>query len=101
MIWMGFGLLMGFFLITMRRLFIWWPFHAAGYVVGGTWSLNLLWFSIFISWLIKWVILKFGGLRMHRKASDFFIGLVLGQFVMASFWGLLGSIMGRYMYRFI
>jgi hypothetical protein len=101
LILIGIGGFMGVFLILMRRIFIWWPFHAVGYVVGGTWSLNLLWFSIFLSWLAKWTILKFGGLRLYRKASAFFMGLVLGQFVMASFWGLLGTILGRHMYRFI
>ncbi len=101
LLWMGVGACMGGFFILMRRIFIWWPFHAAGYVVGGTWSLNLLWFSIFVSWLIKWIILKFGGLKLHRKAMAFFMGLVLGQFIMTSFWGLLGTILGRYMYRFI
>lgn len=101
LIWMGVGVSMGSVFLIMRRFFFWWPFHAAGYVIGGTWSLNLLWFSIFLSWLVKWIILKFGGLKMHRKATSFFIGLVLGQFVMASFWGLLGSILSRRMYHFI
>lgn len=99
--WMGVGVLMGSWFLIMRRFYIWWPFHPAGYVIGGTWSLNLLWFSVFLSWLAKWIILKFGGLKMHRQASAFFIGLVLGQFTMASVWGLLGSILGRYMYHFI
>ncbi|MBC8232219.1 hypothetical protein H8E77_21955 [bacterium] len=99
--WMGVGVLMGSWFLIMRRFYIWWPFHPAGYVIGGTWSLNLLWFSIFLSWLAKLIILKFGGLKMHRQASGFFIGLVLGQFTMASIWGLMGSILGRYMYHFI
>jgi len=99
--WMVVGILMGSWFLIMRRFYLWWPFHPAGYVIGGTWSLNLLWFSVFLSWLAKWIILKFGGLKMHRQATGFFIGLVLGQFTMASVWGLLGSILGRYMYHFI
>jgi len=101
LIWMGIGTAMGMFFLLMRRFFLWWQLHPAGYVIGGTWSLNLLWFSIFLSWLAKWIILKFGGLKTHRKASNFFIGLVLGEFIMASFWGLLGTLLGQPMYRFI
>ena len=97
----GGGGLVGLFLILMRRTFVWWPFHTAGYLVGGTWSMALLWVSIFLSWAAKSAILKFGGLRLYRRASPFFLGLVLGQFVMASFWGLLGSILSKYMYRFV
>ena len=71
LIFMGGGFGIGLGLLIMRRLFIWWPFHPAGYVIGGTWSLNLLWFSIFISWLTKLIILRFGGLKQHRQASAF------------------------------
>lgn len=95
----GFGIGLGF--LIMRRLFIWWPFHPAGYVIGGTWSLNLLWFSIFISWLAKLIVLRFGGLKLYRQTSAFFIGLVLGEFVTASFWGVIGTILGQATYRFI
>jgi hypothetical protein len=95
----GFGIGMGF--LIARRLFIWWPFHPAGYVIGGTWSLNLLWFSIFVSWVAKFIILRVGGLKLHRQASAFFIGLVLGEFVMASFWGVIGAVLGQPTYRFI
>ena len=100
---MGFGTFMGFFLLFMHRFFIWWPFHPMGYLLGGPWpSSGLLWFSMFISWLSKWIILKFGGLALHRRASVFFIGLVLGDFVMVSFWGLLGTILGKNLFsRFI
>ena len=93
---MGFGAFIGFFLLLMHRVFIWWPFHPMGYLLGGPWpSSGILWFSIFISWVLKWVILKFGGLALYRRASVFFIGLVLGDFVMVSFWGLLGTLLGR------
>ena len=95
----GFGIGLGF--LIARRLFIWWPFHPAGYVIGATWSLNLLWFSILVSWAAKLIILRFGGLKLHRQAAAFFIGLVLGECVTASFWGFIGAILGQPTYRFI
>ena len=58
-------------------------------------------FQFFISWVAKLIILRFGGLRLYRQASAFFIGLVLGEFVTASFWGVIGTILGQATYRFI
>jgi len=101
LVFMGVGFGFGLWFLMMRRLFLWWPFHPAGYVIGGTWSLNLLWFSIFISWAAKFILLRFGGLKSHRQASAFFIGLVLGEFVTASFWGVIGAVLGQEVYRFI
>jgi len=73
---MGVGFNVGLGCLIARRLFIWWPFHPAGYVIGATWSLNLLWLSIFISWATKLIILRFGRLKLHREASAFFLACV-------------------------
>ncbi|MDE0297105.1 MAG: hypothetical protein OXN17_00560 [Candidatus Poribacteria bacterium] len=101
LVFMGVGFGVGMWFMIMRRLFLWWPFHPAGYVIGGTWSLNLLWFSIFVSWAVKLIVLRFGGRRLHQQVGIFFIGLVLGEFVAASSWGIVGTIMGERTYGFI
>ena len=101
LVFMGVGFGVGLWFTVMRRLFLWWPLHPAGYVIGGTWSLNLLWFSIFISWAVKLIVLRFGGRKQHQQVGTFFIGLVLGEFVTASFWGIVGTIMGERTYGFI
>lgn len=100
-VFMCVGFSVGMWFMIMRRLFLWWPLHPAGYVVGGTWSLNLLWFSIFVSWAVKLIVLRFGGRKQHQQVGVFFIGLVLGEFVTASFWGIVGTIMGERTYGFI
>lgn len=38
---------------------------------------------------------------MHRKAIWFFLGLILGEFVIGSIWSLIGVGIGRPMYRFL
>jgi hypothetical protein len=71
----------------LRRRFIFWPFHPAGYAVASsTWTFGWLWFSIFISWAIKTVILKFGGIGLYRKARPIFLGLLLGEFIIGGGW---------------
>jgi len=86
-------------LAIMSRRFIWWPFHPLGYIVGGEWILRHLWFSIFIAWLIKWLVLKFGGLDTHRKAIPFFIGVTVGDAVMIALWGIYGEVFNKWTLR--
>jgi len=95
---MGFGFGFTVFLMIMRRRFIWWPFYPVGYAVGGGWAISWMWFSIFLSWLAKRLLIGFGGLGTYRKAMPFFLGLILGQFFMGSMWSLIGVILTKNMY---
>jgi len=45
------GMLFTFFLAIMRRKFIWWPLHPAGYAIA--FSIDDFWFTILISSVIK------------------------------------------------
>lgn len=76
----AFGIVMTVFLALMRNQFTWWPFHPVGYLVSGSFGLFRLWLPLFVSWLIKSLILRYGGLRGYRLALPFFLGLVLGEF---------------------
>jgi uncharacterized membrane protein YqjE len=87
-------------LAAMRMRFAWWPFHPVGYAVSGSWSMEQLWFPMFISWLLKWVILHYGGARAYRRAVPLFVGLVLGEFVVGNYWTLHGVVFGVPTYDF-
>ena len=87
------------FLQMMRANFVWWPFHPAGFAVSGGWSMALFCPSIFASWLIKTVLLRYGGIGSFRPASMFFLGLILGEFTVGSIWTLLGIVLKRSMYN--
>ena len=95
------GMLFVFLLSIMRQRFIWWSLHPIGYAISGTYTMNIFWLSFFISWAIKWLILRQGGLKAHRQATPFFFGLILGEFIMGSLWSILAIIFQRPMYDFI
>lgn len=95
------GLMFTIFLWTMRMRFLWWRLHPAGYTVSGTWAMNHFWGSIFISWLAKAIILRHGGLKSHRKAIPFFLGIILGDFIVGGLWSIIGIGMQRSMYQFL
>ena len=58
------------------------PFHPLGYCIGP--GLIWHWSPFFIAWLLKLVILRYGGLRFYRRALPFFLGLVLGDYVLGA-----------------
>jgi hypothetical protein len=98
---MAFGLAFTLLLTAVRARSVWWPFHPAGFAVSGTWSMALLCPSIFVSWLIKAVLMRYAGLTSYRPATTFFCGLILGSFVAGTFWSLLGIFTKQPMYNFL
>jgi len=89
---MGIGAIVVIFLTVMRRRFVGWLFHPAGYALGNnTWGgMVYIWFAVFVGWAIKWVILRHGGLKAYRRAIPFFLGLILGEYIIACVWNLIG-----------
>jgi len=88
-----------FFLAFMRRKFIWWPFHPAGYPLGTGFGIDDYWFTMVISSTIKMAVLRHGGARSYRRSIPFFLGLILGEYSIACGWALLGVIVGKPMYE--
>jgi hypothetical protein len=88
------AILVGFFLTlllnTLRVRIGWFPFHPVGYAVSSSWSLSLLWLPLLIAWIIKALLLHYGGLRAYRQVMPFFLGLVMGECVVGSLWMLIG-----------
>lgn len=97
---MGVGFVFCSLLMIARIKFPWWPFHPIGYAISGSWSMNLVWMPLLFAWIVKGLILRYGGVRMYRQAMPFFLGLILGQCIVGSFWHLVGWAMDIQPYSF-
>jgi len=94
----GAGLMVGF--IWLRNHLLWWPIHPLGLAIGSSFPLQMTWLSIFLGWLTKFFILRFGGAKLYRKLLPFFFGLILGTFVAAGVWLIIDSFTGMTGNRF-
>jgi hypothetical protein len=94
----GFGIALA--LQGMRTRFPWWPFHPLGYAVTSSWEINLVWMPLLIAWVLKVTILRYGGRQGFSKSVPFFMGLVMGQFVIGSLWNIWGIAMDLPTYQF-
>jgi len=92
---MGLGALATVGLAAMRASFSWFTLHPIGFAVGSVWLMDRLWFSIFLAWLVKSLILRYGGPLVYRRAVPFFLGLVLGQYTAAAFWFVVDLCTGK------
>jgi len=80
------GAVLTAFLAFMRSTFAWWPFHPLGYAVSASWTMIVFWFPCLVAWVVKGLILRWGGMRLYVKARPLFLGLVLGEFSSAVAW---------------
>ena len=90
---LGGGVVMTLLLIGRHR-FSGWPLHPLGFAVSTGWTMGVIWSSILLAWAIKGVVLKYGGAGVYQKTRPFFIGLIMGQFVVAGLWLIVDSITG-------
>jgi hypothetical protein len=84
---------------AMRMKYTWWLWHPVGYATCSSWSMERIWFCVFIGWLAKMLITRYGGAPAYRKAIPLFIGLVLGEYIIGNLWSIFGGIMGIPVYR--
>lgn len=95
----GIGIAFAMFLSFMRVQFIWFPFHPVGYALANTGTMYWLWMPFLLAWLCKVLLIRYGGIKTYRQALPFFLGLVLGDYVISGLWSLAGSVLGIHMYR--
>ena len=86
---MGFtiiGAILMLLFILARNYILWWPISPVGLAIGVPYPVFHTWFSVFIAWMIKAFIMKYGGTIVYNKAKEFFLGMVIGSFVTAGIW---------------
>jgi hypothetical protein len=86
-------------LMALRQQFTWWPFHPVGYAVAGTFTMEWLWFPTLVGWLVKALTIRYGGMKLYRAGIPFFIGLILGDYVIGGLWALIGLAFDIRVYR--
>jgi hypothetical protein len=85
----GGSALFALLLALLRARYTWFPFHPMGFALGVGGTVDRWWFALVLCSAIKSVIIRYGGVRGYQKSAPFFMGLVLGNYVVACLWTLL------------
>jgi len=83
----GGGTMLG--LLFMHRNFLWFPLHPIGYLMGASWPMINFWFPVFIAWMIKGLVLRYGGAKLYRQLLPGFLGFILAEFLSAGLWAVI------------
>jgi hypothetical protein len=96
-----FGAVFVLFLQLMRQRFLWWPFHPVGYIMAHTGASYSFWAHYVLAWGAKFLLLRYGGMRLYRRALPFVVGLILGDIATQTLWSLFASLLGLPVYQFV
>jgi len=88
--WMAAGGGFVWLIALAHNRLLWFPLHPIGFLMATGGPMARWWFSYFVGWAIKSLILKFGGSDTYLLARPFMIGLILGNVASMVFWMLFG-----------
>ncbi len=74
----GVGLVGTLVLMALKLQLPMWPLHPVAFPLAFCFPIDAMLPAIVISWLAKTLLLRYGGLRAHRRALPFFLGLIVG-----------------------
>jgi hypothetical protein len=77
-------------LVICYHRFYWWPIHPIGYLTAYSSAMKILWFSFFVGWVCNALCIRYGGVPLFKKLRYFFIGLIVGDFLMGGTWAVIG-----------
>jgi hypothetical protein len=92
MAWVAGGAGFTWLLIALRMRFLWFPLHPIGFAFAGSYAMYTVWFSFLLGWLFKLLVTRYGGLQGFLLFRPLFLGLVLGDCLMASFWAIIYAV---------
>lgn len=84
------GAILMFILVLCYQKLYWWPLHPIGYLTAYSSSMRILWVSFFIGWVCNALCMRYGGVVLFKKFQLFFVGLIIGDFLMGGGWAIVG-----------
>ena len=87
------GALLTVLMIVARRTFVRFALLPLGYAMMPSWATLVLWFPCLVAWLVKKVLLRLYGYRGYLAARPFFVGMIVGEVIVAVVWTLVSVLL--------
>ncbi len=96
---MAIGVGITLLLTAFRARFVGFPLHPAGYALNVSYANDYFWCDMLVAWLVKTLILRYGGIKLYQRAMPLFLGFILGDFVSGSAWSIVGTVFHLSLFR--
>ena len=73
---------------AMRVRFAGWPFLPLGFALSTSWGVLTFWFPMLVAWVVKSLVVRYGGTRLYLRLRPMFLGMIFGEFTTAVCWTL-------------
>ncbi|MCC6444745.1 MAG: hypothetical protein IT210_14960 [Armatimonadetes bacterium] len=93
---MGVGGFITWALAKLQYTLIGFPFHPIGFALAMCFAVEYNWPAFFIAWLVKLLLLRYGGRGLFLQLAPFFLGMVLGGTILPPIWGAVAWIFRWY-----
>ena len=90
----GIGVLCMAGLTWARAHLLWWPVHPLGFAISAFGIMSYVWFSVFVAWAAKGIVLRYGGAGLYRSSRPFFLGFIMGQIFVTGLWLVIDACTG-------
>jgi hypothetical protein len=77
-----------------RLMLSWWPIHPIGILVAASYPTLKIWFSFVIAWLLKVLVMRYGGVQLYKQLKPAALGLIAAEAVVAGSFLVVGLICG-------
>lgn len=85
-----------FLLAVARNTWFGFPLHPIGYAFAVSYAMEYIWAVVLATWLIKTLVVRYGGLNLYRKSLPFFFGMILGDAVVQFAWAMVMLALGQH-----
>lgn len=68
-----------------------WPLHPIGLLIVFLPFTSQIWTSIFLGWLLRVIMVGFGGARLYAGARPVFVGFIVAELFASVFWSVVSA----------
>jgi len=72
-----------------RNTWFGFPLHPIGYAFASSYAMEYIWLVVLLTWFIKSMVVRYGGLKLYRRSLPFFFGIILADCVVQLVWGII------------
>jgi len=90
----GLGFALTLLLYWAKLALPWWPLHPVAFPIALSSTIQSMTLAIFATWLLKALLLRYGGLRSHQRVLPLFLGMLAGGALEATLRRVLSLVFG-------